>query len=157
MFALGPRRWLPLLLLVGGLLAAAPPAQAQQKVQVTVLAILATDQNHDVDPKLTCVAREVRKIRPTLTGFRLDRTSRRSLEIGKEHKFPLADKQVVEVTIEQGADKNNRVSLSVKPPELCEICYTSCCGKYLPIVTHYKNSKNETLIVAIMVEPCRKK
>lgn len=140
------------------LLAAAPAARAaDEKVQVTVLAILATDQNDKVDPQLKCVAQKVQKLEPKLTGFRLARTSTRSLEISKASKFALVEGAPVSITVEQGPDKNNRVGLTVRPPQLGEICYLSCCGKFFPIVTRYQTKEKERLIIAIMVEPCNKK
>jgi hypothetical protein len=139
------------------LLAAAPRATADDRVQVTVLSILATDQNKDVAPELKCVAQKVQKLEPTLTGFRVARTSKRSLELGKESKFTLVESQPVTVTVEHAADKNNRVGLKVKPPELGEIAYLSCCGKFFPIVTRYQTKNKERLIIAIMVEPCNEK
>lgn len=151
------------LLLSGlALLAAAPAALAQQpkeepRVQVTVLAILATDKNKTVDPQLKCVAQKVQKMEPDLTGFRIARTSTRSIEVSKASKFMLVEGVPVSVTVEQGPDKDNRVGLTIKPPQLGEICYLSCCGKFFPIVTRYQTKDKERLIIAIMVEPCKKK
>jgi hypothetical protein len=137
-------------------LAASPRAQAEEKVKITVLAVLATDKNSQVDPRLTCIAEKVQKLRPCLTGFSLARTSRKSIEVGKECKFPLVDNEVVVVTVEQGPDMNHWAGLTVKAPLMGEICYICCCGKYLPLWTDYTNRKQESLIVAIMVEPCKK-
>ena len=144
------------LAIAAALLTPAVAACPEEKVQVTVLAVLATDKNKDVDPLLVGLAETVKKKYPGLTGFRLEKTNRRSLQIGKEYKIPLVDKEVVTVTVERGADKNNRVELTVHAQQLGQIGYTCCCGKYLPIWTDYKNDKQETLIVAVMVEPCKK-
>lgn len=146
--------------MLGGfvLFALAPAACAEEpKVKVTVLAILATDKNKTIDAQLNCVAQKVQKIEPSLTGFRLVRTSTRSLEVSKASKFVLVEGVPVDVKVEQGPDKNNRVGLTVKPPQLGEICYLSCCGKFFPIVTRYQTKDKERLIIAIMVEPCNKK
>jgi hypothetical protein len=143
-----------LLLTAGILAAAAARAEEKKTVQVTVLAILATDQNAKVDPRLKCIAQKVQKVRPALTGFRLKRTTSLSLEVGKEYQFALVDRQSVLVTVEHGADKKNRVGLAVKPPGFGEISYKCCCGKFLPIWTDYKTKGKETLLIAIMVEPC---
>ena len=138
---------------VGGL--PASPAAAEEKVKVTVVAILATTRDQIVDPKLECIAREVQKSEPRLTGFHLARTTQMSLAVGSSDKFPLVDKEVAEVTVEHGADKENRVSLKVKPSRCGEIVYTSTCGKFFPIVTRYRTKDKDRLIVAIMVKPCK--
>lgn len=137
-----------------GVCASAAPKAADNEVKVTVLAILATDQNDKVDPRLKCIAEKMHKLKPSLTGYRLERTTSKSLTIGKEHKFPLVDKETVRVTVEHGADKKNRIGLSVQTPQLGEISYNCCCGKFLPIWTDYKTKKKECLFIAIMVEPC---
>ena len=156
-----PRVWNHrcVLLLSGlALVAAAPAAPAEEpKVQVTVLAILATDKDKKVDLQLKCVADKVQKIEPGLTGFRIACTSTSAVEISKASKFMLVEGVPVTVTVEQGPDKDNRVGLTVKPPQLGEICYLSCCGKFFPIVTRYQTKDKERLIIAIMVEPCNKK
>lgn len=145
--------WLVVCTFVGGAVAHACP---DDKVKITVVAVLATDKNKEVDPRLADLAEKVQKKHPRLTGFRIAQTTRKSLEIGKEYLCPLVDKESVAVTIAHGADKNNRVELTVKAPQMGQIGYTGCCGKYLPIWTDYKTEKQESLIIAIMVEPCKK-
>lgn len=143
---------------VAGSVCTPPEAQDKQQekrtVQLTVLAILATDQNTNVDPRLRCVAEKVQKVRPNLTGFQLKRSWGRIVEVGDEVKVPLVDREVVLVTVEHAADKKNRVGLMVKPPQMGEISYLCCCGKFLPIWTDYKTNKKESLLIAIMVSPC---
>src|SRR5437870_13559040 len=102
------------LAIAAALLTPAVAACPEEKVQVTVLAVLATDKNQDVDPLLVGLAETVRKKHPGLTGFRLAKTNRRSLQVGKEYKIPLVDKEAVTVTVDRGADKNNRVELTVQ-------------------------------------------
>ncbi len=54
--------------------------------------------------------------------------------------------------IKHGADKDNRVSLSIFVPSLGgEIEYQTVCGKFLPIVTRCKTKEGERLILAIRV------
>lgn len=147
-------RWtiVPVLLLLA---LAAPRVYAGDKIQVTVLAILGTDKNTDVDPKLKEIADKVGQ-KASLTGFKLARTTRKSLMVNQAVDFPLIDDETVNVLVEHGADERNRVGLKVKPPQLGEISYTSCCGKFFPIVTRYQNKDKDRLIIAIMVEPCGK-
>jgi hypothetical protein len=61
----------------------------------------------------------------------------------------------LQIFIKHGADKDNRVSLAVKPPNMNELEYQSVCGKFLPIVTPCKTKTGDVLILAIRVEPCR--
>jgi hypothetical protein len=149
---------LALIALVAGGLAGPRAAGAQEpKIKVTVVAILATDRTKSVDPELECLAREVRKQEPRLTGFRLVRCTCKSLALGTSEPFPLVDREVASVTVEHGADKDNRVSLRVKPPLVGEIDYTCACGKFFPIMTRYLTKDKERLIIAIMVRPCNKR
>ena len=118
------------------------------------MAILGTDRDTKVDKRLECIAQKVQKLRPTLTGFQLKRASCYSVEEGTEYRIPLVDREFVLVTVEHGADKNNRVGLTVIPPQMGTISYDCCCGKFLPIWTDYKTKNKECLFVAIMVSPC---
>jgi hypothetical protein len=145
-----------LTLTLGGLSILPNPLRAgDDNVRVTVVVILATDQNKNVDPKLECIAKEVRNIDPKLTGFRLGPTSCKSLAVGAEYKFPLLEDLEAPVVVRHGADKDERVSLRIKPPKLGEITYTSACGKFFPIMTEYVTKDKERLIIAIMVRPCK--
>jgi hypothetical protein len=38
-----------------------------------------------------------------------------------------------------------------------EVEYTTCCGKFFPIITRYQTKDKERLIIAIRVQPCNKK
>jgi hypothetical protein len=120
-------------------------------VHVTVVAILATDQNDQVDPKLKWIARVVKKSEPQLTGFRLAQTTQMALPVGGQHNFPLVDKEVAEVTVQEATQEDNKVSLKVKAPQMGAIVYTTTCAKFFPLVTRYQTKDKERLIVAIMV------
>jgi hypothetical protein len=133
------------------------PAQGPKHVKVTVVTILATDRNNDVDPRLKGIADEVRKMNPQLKGFKLVTMASKSLAVNEITTFPLVEKQVAQVVIRHGADMNNRVSLAVTPPRQGEIVYRSACGKFLPIVTRYQTMRQERLIVAVRVQPCNGK
>lgn len=142
---------------VGAVPLGAGPLRAEEKVKVTVVAILANDRDDTVDPELKCIAEEVQKLEPTLTGFKLHRSSRKSLAVGDPYKFNLVDEEVAAVVIKHGCDKDDRVGLTVKAPQQGEIEYSSACGKYLPIVTRYQTKGKDRLIIAIMVKPCKGK
>jgi hypothetical protein len=127
-------------------------------VKVSVIVILASEAaNAKVDPKLTCIAAELKKKHPKLTGFQLaGKCSCKSLTIGVKENFELIADHTAAVTVEQGADEDNFVQLKVAPPLLGEITYQTICGKFLPIVTPVR-MKNEVVIIAVRVQPCNGK
>src|SRR5437588_5811462 len=84
------------------LIVRAPACGAGDEVKVTVVAVLATSQNKKVDADCQCLAKEVQKTNPTLTGFRIHRRSCKELAVGGKFEFPLVDKEVLEVNIQQG-------------------------------------------------------
>ena len=140
------------------LLAAAPPKEPEREtVLVSVVAILATERDDKIDPKLACIAREVRKTHPKLTGFQMVKMTRKSLAIGAKEAFDLLDEQKAAVTVKQGADEKNRVEVKILPPSMGEITYDTCCGKFLPIVTRYQTKNKDLLILAVRVQPCHHK
>jgi hypothetical protein len=123
-------------------------------VKVSVIAIVASERDHTIDPRLQCIAREVQKTHKNLKGFQVSRMTCRSLAVGARETFDLAAGQTATVTVHHGADKHNRVELKVAPPEMGEITYDTCCGKFLPIVTPIHTANNELLIIAVRVQPC---
>jgi hypothetical protein len=132
-------------------------ATAGDDVQVALVAILATSdaKNPKVDAGLENIARRVQKKYPDLTRFHMAQMTSQSVTVGRPETFKLVDDQSARVVVEQAADKNDHVRLTVTPPELRAITYTTCCGKYFPIVTPYHTKKQEQLIMAIMVSPCK--
>jgi len=134
----------------------APACGAGDDVKVTVVAVLATSQNKEVDPKLECLAKAVQKKEPNLTGFRIHSWYCKELSKGDKFKFPLVDNEVAEVSIQQGPGENDRVKLTIKPPKAGEIVYTCCCGKYFPICTSYQTKGKERLIIAVRCQCCDK-
>jgi hypothetical protein len=149
------RRLLWVLAIATGPLAAAPCGDAEE-VKVTVAVILATDRNNQVARELKGIAQEVQKKYPNLLGFRLGEITCKSLTVGTSDKFALVDEEVATVLVRHAADSKNRVGLTVKPPLQGEIQYTTCCGKFLPIVTRYETKEKDRLIIAIRVQPCKK-
>jgi len=136
------------------LIVRAPACGAGDEIKVTVVAVLATSKNKDVDEKLKCLAQEVQKKEPNLTGFRFKIQSCKKLSVGDTFKFPLVDNEVAEVSIQRGKGKDDRIGLTVKPPLAGEITYDSCCGKFFPIITRYQTKNEERLIIAIGVQCC---
>lgn len=136
---------------------AAPRAAAGDDVKVAVVAILATRdaQPPKVDAGLENIARQVKKKYPDLTRFRMAQMTSQDVTVGKEQRFKLVDDESAKVVVEHAADKNDRVRLRVTPPQLGAITYTTCCGKYFPIVTPYHTKQRERLIMAVMVSPCK--
>jgi len=134
----------------------ASPGRAEDaQVKVTVVVILATDKNKSVDKQLECIAKEVQKAEPGLTGFRLEKITRQSLKIGEKEKFQLVDDEVATILVRHGPNEKNRVGLTVKAPHQGNVVYTTCCGKFFPIMTRYQTMNDERLIIAVRVQPCK--
>jgi hypothetical protein len=131
------------------------PPGADEKARVFVVAIVATDQNNLIHPRLKRVAAEIQKVEPQLTGFQPANTTVLYLSPGKPEKCPLVDKEMAEILVLQGPDKDNRYSLKVKAPQMGEIVYSTTCGKFFPIVTRYQTMDKGRLIIAISVRPNR--
>jgi hypothetical protein len=149
------KRLLWLLAIVGMLMGTASCWRAEE-VKVTIAVILATEHNKVVDRELKCIAEEVQKLYPDLSSFHLEEITCKSLPVGRSEKFTLIDDKEATVMVRHAADSKNRVGLTVKAPLQGEIQYTTCCGKFLPIVTRYQTKDKETLILAIRVQPCKK-
>jgi hypothetical protein len=130
------------------------PKQPAGKIKVTVVVILASDRPGEVDPRLKCIADEVRKKDPSLQSFHLASMTCRSLAANEEAAFKLVEDQSAQVVVHHGADGENRVSLAVTPPRQGEIVYRTVCGKFLPIVTRYQTKNRDRLILAVRVQPC---
>jgi hypothetical protein len=138
------------------LLAMQAPARADDDVHISVVAILATSSNDTVDERVACVAREMKRIDPKLTGFSVARMTCKDLKIGAKDWFEVVDGQKVCVTAEKRCEKDNsRVCLKVEAPALGAITYTTCCGKFFPLVTRYKTKNGDVLIVAVRVKTCK--
>lgn len=125
-----------------------------EPVRVTVVVVLATDQNTTVDPKLVDLAKEVQKRDETLTGFKIKAAEAKSIPIGDGYTFELLDKEVLRVRVERSRDADGRINLSIKPPGLEKITYHCTCGKFFPVVTPYQTKEGEVLIIAVMAKPC---
>ncbi len=144
----------PWLLALAALAAPAAPARADDPVTVSVVAILATDKNDKVDERVECIAKEMKKTDPKLTGFKVARMTCKSVAVGDKDCFEVVDGQTVCVTVEKRA-KDGRVCLKVEPPKLGAITYLTCCNKFFPVVTRYKTKDGDTLIVAVRVVTCK--
>jgi hypothetical protein len=131
--------------------------EVKGKVRVCMVVILATESDKKIDKQLGPIAAEVRKMHPKLTGFHIEKVCCKSLAIGEKDQFELLDDQSAAVTVQRGADKNDKVRLKVRPPKMGEITYSTACGKFLPIVTPYRNKSNDLLIIAVRVQPCHGK
>jgi hypothetical protein len=132
-------------------------AEDKEKVRVCVVTILASERDDKVDKKLECIAQEVQKKNPKLTGFRLGPMSCQSLAVGATNDFKLIEDQVASITVEQAADRDNHIRIKVTPPKMGPITYTSGCGKFLPIMTPVRTKDNDLLILAVRVAPCQGK
>jgi hypothetical protein len=133
-----------------------PVLAADDDVHISVVAILATTKNKTVDPRVACVANEMKTVDPTLTGFSVARMTCKDVAIGAKDCFEVVDGKKVCVTAEKRCEKDpSRVCLKVEAPTLGAITYTTCCGKFFPLVTRYKNSDGDLLIIAVRVKTCK--
>ncbi len=126
-------------------------------VKVTLVVVLASEKGDHVDKRLRGLAEEVQKLHPHLKSFTFKTQEIKSIKPNEKVSMLCVEKKMVDLLIKHGADKDNRVTLTVKPPMMSELEYQTVCGKFLPIVTPYKTKKAETLILAIRVEPCQGK
>jgi hypothetical protein len=144
-------------LLMAGFLATPGAARADDDMKVVLIAIVANDRGKEVDKRLRCIADEVRKQHPELTSFKLATQNEKPVAIGKKEHFPLLESEKACVTIVEGPDKDGKVTLTVKLPSTGPLSYTTCCGKYWPLMSRYKTADDDTLLVAIMVKSCKGK
>ena len=126
-------------------------------VSVTVVIVLATENNKTVDPKLKELAKEVQKHDPKLTGFKLVATECKSVPVGDSATINLTDKQVMKLTVDRAKDKDGRISLTLNPPGMDAVTYACACDKFFPVVTPHRTKSGEQLIIAVMAKPCTKK
>jgi hypothetical protein len=145
-------------LVVVGLLGAVALANAcpghSEDVRVTVVAILATDQDDRIDPKLACMAKAIQQKDPKLTGFRRGVVTSKPMEVGEKTTFELTEGRVATITLEHGPDARGWVGLRIEAPQAGRITYEAACGKCFPIITGYRTKKHEQLIIAVQVETC---
>jgi hypothetical protein len=126
-------------------------------VSVTVVIVLASDQNTTVDPKLKDLAKEVQKRDPKLTGFKLVATECKSIPVGDSATINLTDKQVLTVKVNQSRDENGRVTMTLDPPGMDSVNYACACDKFFPVVTPHRTKCGDQLIIAVMAKPCQAK
>jgi hypothetical protein len=141
--------------IVSGRCAAAEPPE---RVKVTVAVIFANGDGK-VDDKLKCVATEVQKLHPRLTGFHLGPATTLPIALGGSEKYKLVDGQEVTVKVKHCPDCPKRFCLEIKSKVLVgEMAYNSVCGKWFPLVTcHKTKDRGDQIIIAFKVEPCTDK
>jgi hypothetical protein len=125
--------------------------------EVTVVAILASDRHKTIDDKLKPLADEIRKKEPTLTGWRIARTTRETMQVNHKQSFKLVDDISAEVTVlardDKEKDKDKKIRLNVKAPHAGEITYSTVPDKFFPILTRYQTDKDkDRLVYAVMVK-----
>lgn len=132
----------------------AAPIRAADEIKVCVVAILVSDKHKVVDERLTEFAKEVQKVKPHLTGFKVGHSSCESIPMGETKSFKLVDHQKIEVTVNATVDEKGRVVLTIKPPKLDQITYTCICDRYFSMATQHQTKDKEQLFIAIMAKPC---
>ncbi|MDY3557692.1 hypothetical protein R5W23_000220 [Gemmata sp. JC673] len=128
--------------------------QAEPPVRVTVVIVLATNQNAVVDAKLKDLAKEVQKRDPKLTGFKLVATECKSIPVGASEVITLTDKQELKIQVDKAKDANGRISMTLNPPAMDSVTYACACDKFFPVVTPHRTKAGEQLIIAVMAKPC---
>jgi hypothetical protein len=123
-------------------------------VRVSVVAVLATEKNDKIDPKLECMAKEVQKHDPKLTGFRIAKMTTKSLAMGGKDDFDLCAEQCLHVVVEKKSDEEGRFQMKITPPRMGDITYTTTCGKFFPVMTPFRNKDDELLIIGVRIQPC---
>ena len=123
-------------------------------VRVSVVAILATEKNDKIDPKLECMAKEVQKHDPKLTGFRIVKMTTKSLPMGGKDDFELCAEQCLHVVVEKKGDEEGRFQMKITPPRMGDITYTTTCGKFFSIITPFRDKEDELLIVGVRILAC---
>ncbi len=134
--------------------AVASPLRAEE-FEITVVAILASDRHKVIDPKLKPIAEEIRKKELTLTGWKIARQSKETLQLNQKHAFKLVDEISADVTVlaREDKDKEKKVRINVKAPHAGEITYSTVPDKFFPILTRYQTDKDkERLVYAVMVK-----
>jgi hypothetical protein len=123
-------------------------------IKVTVVVVVATDNNAKVDAALAELAKQVQKRDPKLTGFKVAATEAKSIPVGDSYTFELMEKQELKVTVTRTKDASGKVALTIKPPGLENITYGCACDKFFPVVTPYRTKSGDVLIIAVMAKPC---
>src|SRR4051794_1008401 len=117
-------RLLPFLFALFPLAAAEAP-----KAKVGVIVVLASEDDATIDPRLKNIAEEVRKLNPSLKGFKVKSTMIRDLTENDKTSFPLVGDRTVEITVRQAMDKDGKTTLAVTPPEQGEIVFRLAANK----------------------------
>jgi hypothetical protein len=147
---------LPVLLAVVQVSAEPPQPPQPDKLRLSVVAICAHNRDDKIDPRLTCMADEIKKSVPQLTGFKMGKMSCKFVPIGGRETFELVDDQVASVSVLQAADKDNVIQIKLTPPQMGEVTYETSCGRFFTIITKYRTRNKEVLILAVRVQPCQK-
>ena len=139
---------------------AAQPARRDDPppVRITVVVIAASTTSKDVDERLKGFAAVIRKTNPDLTGFKIVGGENQRVKVGDTGTFTLDGTEELKVTLDRCRDpKDGTIGLTVSPPGGGDISYSCTSGKYVPFVTDVKTKTGETILVAVMAEPRRKK
>jgi hypothetical protein len=126
-----------------------------KKIKITLVVILASEDEGTIDPRLKTIAAEVQKLNPKLKSFCLKTMQSKSVKPNEKVLWPLVEEKEAVMTVKQVADGENLIRLTVTAPSMGEIEYQTVCGKFLPIVTRFHTKDRARLILAIRVQPCR--
>jgi len=128
-----------------------------RKIRITVVAVLASSTDREVDRRLADLAPELRKKDPSWTGFKVERVNCETIELGGRKSFPLVDDCEVVIFVKE-REESGCVRLLIKPATLGDISYSCCCDKFFPVITRYETRDKKRLVIAVLVHssPCKK-
>jgi hypothetical protein len=127
---------------------------AEERVSVTVVVVLATTENENVDKALAELAKVVQKHEPKLTGFKVEAVCAKSIAVGGAETFALVETAELKITVTRPEGRDGRVALTLSAPGVEKLTYCCACHKFFPIATDYRTKGGEVLIVAVMGKPC---
>jgi hypothetical protein len=120
------------------------PARGQDDAesrQVTLFAVIASKENMSIDPKLSKISPQLRKLLPN-HGFRLLSVKTKRLTAGQTLTVPLGEGLMAATTLTEAVDENGKVKLKCEvlraPEVLLESLVTTpanqlfFCDKMLP-------------------------
>jgi hypothetical protein len=121
--------------------------------RVTVVAILGSDRHSEIDPKLKNIADQLKKRDPSLTGWKIDRTTVKTLKLNEKEKFPLVGDVNADVAVLGAQDADKKIRLNIKAPHAGEVTGGITAEKFFPVWTRYQTDKDkQRLVFAVMVK-----
>jgi len=135
--------------LIGASLCAAEPAPAADSASINVWAIRATTKNKEISPELKSIAGKLKK-QFKYTGFKLERKSSGSADLGKSFTATLIAGYSAKVTPKKRDGKRMQMQVEVykEKARKINVTVTVNAGQY-QLLGGWKLSSTDALIVAV--------